>query len=114
MKVALLVWIALSAAGAALLVAPDHGERIVSFSDDHGLTPLDAAGVLLLVAGWAAPVTVALRARPRVRLAHVVLAVIGALVLFVAIANDLGALWVGGAALLGAVQLALFVDVARR
>ena len=104
-------WLALSAAGALLLVLPDSGDRLVGFSDAHGLTPQDAAGVALLLAGWLL-VWTRLPRRPLGPRAAA-LAGVGAGLVIASAAQDFEGWWVVGAAVLAAVQAAAFARGAR-
>ncbi|HVF04971.1 MAG TPA: hypothetical protein VNA20_09035 [Frankiaceae bacterium] len=104
----LALWLAGSAAGAALVALPDDDRRVLSLSETHGPSAVDLAGTLILLAAWL-PVPVTLwRQRARVpgrvwRLAAL-LAVTGAAALVVTIRGDLGWWWVPAALALAAAQ----------
>jgi hypothetical protein len=117
----LLAWFILSTIGIAVLAAPDDEDRVVSLSDDHGISSLDTIGVVLLVAGWAFLMTVAWRARARAQARLGALGtglvlgacVVGVAVLIVTIAGDTGALWMLGVAILAVAQAVFFVAATR-
>ena len=121
MRVRVAVWLAASAAGAALLALPDDGDRLVAFSGAHGLTALDAAGVALLLAGWLPLAIAAWRRRaelaratpPGARRAALVATGAGAGLVVAGAFRDFEGWWVVGAALLLAVQLALLARMLR-
>lgn len=48
----LIGWLVLSAVGIVVVALPDEGERIISFSEGHGPSLVEALGVLMLVLGW--------------------------------------------------------------
>ena len=52
MRLRITIWMTASAVGAILLALPDRGDRLVNFSEAHGLTLVDGLGVAVLVAGW--------------------------------------------------------------
>lgn len=62
MTLALLGWLACTAAG-LILVDLDVGPQLVSLTMGHGLTVTDAAAVAVLVVGWLVPVVTARRRR---------------------------------------------------
>lgn len=110
-----LLWLAASAVGAVIVALPDQGRRLISLSDTHGPSWLDAVGIVFLVAGWGVFVSVLWRARERIRhrLVLAAVAVVGAAVLAWSISQDAGAWWVVGVALLAFVQLVAVVSAAR-
>ncbi len=54
MRARLAIWVFLSLIGAAVVALPDANDRLFSFSEAHGPSPLDALGIACLLAGWAA------------------------------------------------------------
>ncbi len=113
-RVAALVGVALL--GVAVIALPDTGPRVVTFSETHGPSALDAVGVVLLLAAWV-PVPVVLVRRRRLvrpavwRAAAGATLLAGAALVF-AIRSDLPWWWVPGIALV-AVQLALVHEALR-
>lgn len=115
-----IVWASANAVGIALVALPDTGPRIVSFSQAHGPSILDAAGSLLAIAGWACLEAAIWRRRERLRelpwetraLAGGLI-VAGVAILIPTIAFSLGAWWVLGVAVLVSVQLAAAIVVSR-
>lgn len=104
-----------SAAGAAIVALPDSGPRL-AISDTHGPGMLDAAGIVVLLAGssilwgylWSTRTS--LKGAPsQWRNAWLFGTGLGAGLLIASVANDFSAWWAVGAALLTAVQLSLFL-----
>jgi len=104
-----------SAAGAAIVALPDSGPRL-AISDTHGPGMLDAAGIVVLLAGssilwgylWSTRAS--LKGAPsQWRNAWLFGTGLGAGLLIASVANDFSAWWAVGAALLTAVQLSLFL-----
>ena len=104
-----------------MVALPDSGDRLVSLSDAHGPSALDAVGIVLLLAGWVAAVREVWRRREKVlestaagvvRLGLVALGFGAGLVVASAFA-DFGAWWAVGAAVLALVQLAALVVALR-
>ena len=99
-----------------MLAAPDDGNRVLSLSDDHGISSLDALGVVVLVLGWAIPMAAALdgRSRARARLGGagiglvLMACVAGGTILVTTIAADSGMWWLLGVALLAGAQAVFF------
>jgi hypothetical protein len=81
----LAVWVACSLAGVAVIAFPDDGRRLASFSDGHGPSAVDAAGIVVLIIGWLPFVVALWTARSAIehRGALIVLAAIGALLVLV-------------------------------
>ena len=86
--------------GGGIVALPDRNDpndRLFSFSKEHGPAPLDALGVVILLAGYLLPASLVWRRRRRlsrgVVLAAVVAFLAGGAVLVPAVAYDLGALW---------------------
>ena len=110
----LLLWIAGSATGAAIVALPDSDERVFSLSRTHGPSLVDLLGVVVLVGSWL-PVAVVLPALWRVagdvpaRLSAG-LAVVGAAGVAITIAADMGRVWLIAAAMLVAAQLIVIAD----
>jgi hypothetical protein len=92
-----------------ILALPDTGPRLVSLSEEHGPSFVDAIGILVLVAAWL-PLASLLWARrsslqsPAGRSCGAA-ALAAIALLIVTIRLDLGAAWVAAVMLLVAVQL---------
>jgi hypothetical protein len=105
----LAIWLVGSAVGVGILAWPDTGPRVVSFSEDHGPSFVDAIGILVLVAAWLPLASLLWTRRSLLRSpsgrvwAAAALAAIALLV--VTIGFDLGASWIAAVVLLVAVQL---------
>jgi hypothetical protein len=103
----LIGWLVLSAVGTVVVALPDEGERIISFSEEHGPSLVDALGVLMLVLGWLLFLVPLWRLRSSIRwrrrLGHV--AISAAVLTVWSVVTDTGAWWVLGAAVLVAVQV---------
>ena len=114
-------WAVCSAVGLALVALPDSGSRLFSFSRLHGPSLVDAAGALILTAGWLPLYQAVWRHRHRLvtragagGVVAGVLAGAGGLVLLaVSVLGDLGWWWVLGALLLAGVQVAAAGAVSR-
>ena len=65
MRRAVVFWAVLTAVGALIVALPDDGRRLVSFSQAHGPSRLDALGIGVLLAGWAAFLAALWRRRGR-------------------------------------------------
>lgn len=102
------IWVAGSAMGAAIVALPDADKRVVSLSETHGPSALDAVGIAVLLAAWLPVAALLWRSRAALRstggAVAALLAVLGAVVLALTIAWDTGAEWLVGAALLVAAQ----------
>jgi hypothetical protein len=113
-RVAALVGVALL--GVAVIALPDTGPRVVTFSETHGPSALDAVGVVLLLAAWVPVPVLLVRRRRLIRpgawRAAAVTAVLAGAALVVAIRGDLPWWQVPGVALL-LVQLALVREALR-
>ncbi len=114
-------WMTASAIGGVLLALPDAGNRLVGFSDAHGLTLLDAAGVCVLIAGWL-PAAAALWQRRdelaanvdhSARSAGLFLAGLGSGLVIASAFADFAGWWAVGALLLASTQLAALLALAR-
>lgn len=105
------LWVAGSALGVAVLVVPDTGPRVFSFSETHGPSAVDVVGISILVGAWLPTVALIWTGRSRLgsrggRLG--VVAVVGVGLLVATIAWDLGHAWVVAVAfLVGAQVIAL-------
>lgn len=104
-------WLLGSAVGGLVVALPDSGERVFSFSETHGPSPLDLVGVVVLVGSWL-PFAVLLPSLWRIAKrgtawAAGVLAVLGTVALVVTIGADLGWWWLAAVAMLVAAQLLL-------
>jgi hypothetical protein len=103
-----------SAAGVAVIALPDSGQRL-EISDAHGPGMLDAAGIVLLLAGsailwgylWSVRASL-VRSPSRLRSAWVFGAGLGTGLVLASVAGDFGGWWAVGAGLLIVVQLSLF------
>ena len=104
-------WLVGSAVGGLVVALPDSGERVFSFSETHGPSPIDLVGMAVLVGSWL-PVAVLLpslwrTARRGVAWAAGVLAVLGVAALIVTIGADVGWWWLAAVAMLVVAQLVL-------
>jgi hypothetical protein len=102
-----LLWLVLSAGGVLVLSVPDDGPRVVAFSEHHGPSALDAVGILILLAGWAAFLAPLVAARHTIHHASTLalVALAGAVLVIWSVTTDAGAWWVLGVVTLVAVQL---------
>jgi hypothetical protein len=103
-----LLWIAGSVLGAAIVALPDSDERVFSLSRTHGPSPVDLVGVTVLVGAWL-PVALVLPSLWRVAGAvparlSAALAVAGVAGVAITIAGDMGRVWLIAAAMLIAAQ----------
>lgn len=113
MRRALLAWLSLSLVGALLIARPDTGPRLISFSAAHGPSALDAAGIMIALAGYAWFLLAAWGARHPIaamlhglRGAAVAFALgLGAGLVVASVASDFAGWWAMGAAILGAAQV---------
>ncbi len=104
-------WLVGSAVGGLVVALPDSGERVFSFSETHGPSPLDLVGMAVLVGSWL-PVAVLLpslwrTARRAVAWVAGVLGVLGVVALIVTIGADVGWWWLAAVAMLVVAQLVL-------
>lgn len=103
--------------GAGILALPDADDRVFSFSQTHGPSPLDLAGMVILLLAWL-PIGVVLwngrraLASPPGRIALALLAV-GAIMLVATIGLDLGATYLIAVAMLLTGQLLALRVVAK-
>jgi hypothetical protein len=113
----LAIWMVGSAIGVAVLALPDTEPRIVSLSNDHGPTALDAVGIVILVGAWLPIAWLLWTERSWCATAAGracgALAVVGVVLLAVTIAFDLGPGWVAAVVLLVAAQAWALTGVAR-
>jgi hypothetical protein len=102
------LWVAGSALGVAVLVLPDAGPRVFSFSETHGPSAVDVVGMGILVGAWLPTAALIWTGRRtlggRGRL-PAVLAAVGVALLVVTIAWDLGLAWVAAVAILLSAQV---------
>ncbi len=109
---ALAWWVVWSIPGVALLATPDADTRLFSFSADHGPSPTDVVGMLVLIVGWL-PVAWALVRHPNPESptwrAAVLVALGGAVALAVTIRLDLGRWWLLAAATVVAAQVVAYL-----
>ncbi len=105
----LTVWAIGSAAWAGIIALPDSDDRVVSFSQTHGPSLIDLAGVLLLLAAWA-PIAAVLWSRrgaltgPGAWISAVLL-LVGAGLLVMTIGADLGPMYLVAIVVLLVAQL---------
>lgn len=104
----LTLWLAGNAVGAALVALPDDDRRVLSLSETHGPSPVDLAGILVLLAAWLPVPVTSWRRRAavpsRVWRVAALLAVTGAAALVVTVRRDLGWWWLPAALVLAAAQ----------
>ena len=114
MRLALTIWLIFTAIGGVIVALPDDGQRLVTFSDAHGPSLLDAAGIALAIGGWLVFVAAVLQRRPLLRSrlsgsrrAFIVPFIIGlgAGLILASVVNDFTGWWIAGAAMLIGVQL---------
>jgi hypothetical protein len=102
------LWVVGSALGVAVLVLPDTGPRVFSFSESHGPSAVDAVGMSILVAAWLPIAALIWTSRNRLgdrgRLLGIAAAV-GVGLLVATIAWDLGHAWVAAIAILVGAQV---------
>jgi len=112
----LTIWAMLSLLGVGIVALPDAGERIVSFSEGHGPSLMDSAGIVLLMAGWFAFIPALWRARPASRRGRAIagLALTGAGVVVWSVATDSGRWWVVGSGALVVTQGVAALSALRR
>lgn len=111
-----IVWVMASTLGAAILALPDDDARLFSFSETHGPSAVDVAGMVVLLAGWLPVAWVMWSRRATIdgfsRRWAGILAVAGAGMLVVTIGLDLGASWLVAVAVLVAAQVVALRSVA--
>jgi hypothetical protein len=115
MKTALLVWLGLTAVGAAVVALPDRGPRVVSFSRAHGPGVVDAVGIAVMLTGWVVFLVALWRRRQRIALrantprglAVAFVLGLGAGLVVASVAADVSYWWVIGVACLVGAQLAM-------
>ena len=109
LKRRLLLWSVGSAVGMLMLALPDDDDRVFSISEAHGPSLVDLFGMAVLIGAWLPIVALLWSQRGtlprRERALAAGAAVLGAVVLVVTIALDLGAAWVVGVALLLTAQV---------
>jgi hypothetical protein len=111
------IWAGGSAVGVGILMLPDSGPRVVSFSDAHGPSAVDLVGIAVLVGAWC-PIVALLWHRRRAlatrRGRHCgTLAAAGVVGLTLAVGLDLGDWWVVAVITLVIAQAWALVIVAR-
>ena len=117
MRTRLLVALALIAVGAAVVALPDSGRRLISLSEAHGPSALDALGIAILLAGWLVAArelwarrhAVLRRAGRRGTAVASFATGLGSGLLVASVFGDFAWWWAIGAALLAAVQVAAFL-----
>jgi hypothetical protein len=91
-----IIGLLLIALGSVIVGLPDANDRPFSFSDEHGPAPLDAAGVVVLLAGYLLLAALVWRSRRRLPRGIVVadsaVFLPGGALLVLAVAYDVGAL----------------------
>ncbi len=107
LRVGLIVWAILSLLGVGVVALPDDDARIISLSEGHGPSLIDAVGIAVLIAGWGFFVVALWRARTAItrRRLLAALAVTGAGLVVWSVATDNGSWWILGAAILVIAQL---------
>jgi drug/metabolite transporter (DMT)-like permease len=90
----LIAWMVLSLVGVLIVLAPDEGRRVFSFSEDHGPSAQDLVGIIVILIGWLAFLIPLLESRVMIWrpgwLMFVALAGAGLLVWSVATDTELG------------------------
>ena len=112
----LVAWVALSLLGTVIIALPDSGPRMVALSKGHGPSAVDAAGIVLVLAGWLAFAIPLWNARSAIahRWALAIVAAAGGALLAWSIATDAGTWWILGIAMLVATQVAAGVSAIRQ
>ena len=114
MRLALAIWLKSTIIGGVIVALPDDGQRLVSFSDAHGPSLLDAAGIALAIGGWLVFVAALLKRRPLLRSrlsgsrhAFIVPFIIGlgAGLILASVVSDFTGWWIVGATMLFCIQL---------
>jgi hypothetical protein len=107
---------ALSLVGVLIVLAPDEGGRVFSFSEGHGPSAQDLVGIIVILIGWLAFLIPLYGSRSMIRgpgwLMSVALA--GAGLLVWSVATDAGTWWVLGVVLLVGVQVVAAVSAIRK
>lgn len=103
----LAAWLGTSAVGAAILVAPAHGDRLISLSAGHGPSAQDMLAVGLLAIGWTTFLIPMYTASKHLRWLWPLAAAgaAGGLLAEWSLATDSGTWWLLGVAVMVAVQL---------
>lgn len=101
------VWLVASIIGAAIVLLPEEGPRLVSLSRTHGPSAVDVVGIVVLVAGWSVFAVALWRARASVghRILLATMTTIGMVSLVWFITRDVAGWWGVSVALLVAAQL---------
>jgi hypothetical protein len=103
------IWAVGSAVGVGVLALPDSGPRLVSLSEEHGPSLVDAVGIAVLIAAWVPMVSLLWTRRAALRsgggVACGAIAAGGVVLLVVTIALDLGKWWIAGVVALVCAQL---------
>jgi hypothetical protein len=113
LRTALALWIACALLGGALIALPDTGPRLVSFSEAHGPSWLDAIGIAIVLTGWLAYAGVlwhrrqglARAAGSRTLAGATFLLGLGTGLVVASVAGDFPHWWIVGVALLVVVQV---------
>ena len=66
MRTSLVVWAVCSVVGGAIVALPDASPRLFSFSQAHGPSAVEGIGILVLIAGWSAPLVAGWQRRDRI------------------------------------------------
>lgn len=110
-------WAVCNAVGVAIVVLVDDDARLVTLGRDHGPSPSEAVGVLLVIVGWITLDVSTLRSWPRTRWstraerAAVALMLVGVGALVPTVVWGSGATWLVGATLLGGTQVAAALSI---
>ena len=111
----LIAWMSLSLVGVLIVLAPDEGGRVFSFSEGHGPSAQDLVGFGGILIGWLAFLIPLFGSRSDIRrpgwLMFVALA--GAGLLVWSVATDAGSWWMLGVVLLVGVQVVAAVSAIR-
>lgn len=112
---ALAIWAVLSAAGVAVIAAPDTGRPVLTISDGHGPSAWDLTGVLILLGGWAWFLSALWDSRRAIPHPVVlgVAALAGVLLVAWSVLGDHGSWWVLGAVVATLAQVLAALGAAR-
>ena len=96
----LIAWMVFSVVGVLIVLAPDEGGRVFSFSEGHGPSAQDLVGVIVIMLGWLAFLIPLFGSRAMIWRRSgwfMVVALAGLGLLVWSVATDTGSWWVLGA-----------------
>lgn len=112
----LIGWMVLSLVGVLIVMAPDEGRRVFSFSEDHGPSAQDLVGIIVVLIGWLAFLIPLFESRAMIWRPGwlMVVALAGAGLLVWSVATDNGSWWMLGVVFLVGVQVVAAVSAIRK